>query len=383
MTRTPPSRFLLPAACAAALVVGAATASASDVAQAAQAASAWDQLVKAAQAEGRVEVILSGQMPQKLRKAMPEFQKKYGITINFQTGSGRQHAERILAERRVGRFTIDAWIGGSSTGNVTLVPNGALTRIDELLLAPEVTDKSRWFRNSHYYADRQGRYIFTWGASPLYTIAYNTNLVDPSEIKSFADILNPKWKGKIVSWSPADHGTGPTSTAMYLNPKIGEQWFRRWATEMGVTIVKDARQGAEWVAVGRFPIGMFGLNTQSDALARQGFPIKSVLPHPLAEGEVLSSSAANIMAFDRAPNPNAMKLFVNWALSREAQALFLKVGETTDTLRTDVPNDVIDEQFRIKPGADYFVPFADPRWINEQGEILKVLRGIMEEAGYR
>ena len=73
-----------------------------------------------------------------------------------------------------------------------------------------------------------------------------------------------------MSWSPGQ-GAGASILPMFLNPKIGEEWFRRWATEMNVTIVTDARQGAEWVALGRFPIGMFGLNTQAEALKEQGY----------------------------------------------------------------------------------------------------------------
>src|SRR5690242_2397937 len=94
----------------------------------------WDELVKAAQKEGKVELILSGQVPQRLKPAFPEFEKKYGVKVNFQTGGGSAHAERILAERRVGRFTLDVWLGGANTALVSLVPNKALTSLPELLI---------------------------------------------------------------------------------------------------------------------------------------------------------------------------------------------------------------------------------------------------------
>jgi iron(III) transport system substrate-binding protein len=343
----------------------------------------WQALVKAAKAEGKVEVILSGQVPQRLRPAFAEFEKLYGVKVNFQTGAGSAHADRILAERKLGRFTLDVWLGGANTALVQLYPNKALARFDELLVDPEVTDASKWFQGKHHYTDPEGRYIFTWGASPTYNIAYNTKLVDPNEIKSYADLLNPKWKGKIVSWSPANQGTGASSVPMFMNPKIGEEWFRRWATEMNVTIVTDARQGAEWVAIGRFPIGMFGLNTQAESLKDQGFPIKDFLPHPMAEGEVLSSSAANLMVMDRAPNPNATKLFVNWALSKAGQTAFIKAAEKMDSLRTDTPKDFLEVQYRIQPNANYIVPFSDPVYIDKQDEMLARMKKIMQDAGFR
>jgi ABC-type Fe3+ transport system substrate-binding protein len=344
---------------------------------------AWDDLVKAAQREGEVSVILSGQMPQKLRPVMPEFEKKYGIKVNYQTGSGRKHAERILAERRLGRYTVDGWIGGANTPLIQLIPNGALAPVSELLADPDVKDPSNWFQGKHHYTDTQNRYIYTWGASPTQNVSFNTNMVNPGEIKSYHDLLDPKWKGKIVSWSPGKQGSGASVIPLVLDEDIGYEWFRRWANEMDVTVVDDARQGAEWVALGRFPIGMFGLNTQADVLAEQGFPIQGWLPHPMKEVNILSSSAANLMALDRAPHPNALKLFVNWVLSRETQQLIIKTANDIDSLRTDVDNSVIDKQYRIQPGAEYYIAFEDPEYVNRQTEIIENLRKIMREAGYR
>jgi iron(III) transport system substrate-binding protein len=321
-------------------------------------------------------------VPQKLRKIMPVFEKKYGIQVATQTGSSREVAERTLAERRVGRFTMDVWIGGAPTALVYLIPNKAVAPFRDFLVLPEVKDPSLWFLGKHYYADVEGRYVFVWGAAPSYNVVINTTMVKPDEIKSYADLLNPKWKGKIVSYSPAEQGTTNSTTPMFLNPRIGEQWFRRWATEMKPTLVSDARQGAEWVAMGRFPVGMFGLSTQADALEHQGFPIRAALPHPMAEGEVLSASAANMWVLDRAPHPNAAKLFVNWALSREGQSLFIKAGQKIDSLRTDVKNDVIEKQYRIDPKANYIVAFADARSPKEQKDIINKLRQIMKDAGY-
>jgi iron(III) transport system substrate-binding protein len=346
-----------------------------------QAPEGWEELVKAAQREGEVNLILSATVG--INDAMAAFEKKYGIKVIYQAGSGRQHAERILAERRMGRYTMDAWIGGANTPLTKLIPNDVLIPVDELLIDPDVTDQSNWFQGRHHYTDPEHRYIFTWGASPTKFVNFNTDMVDPEEIQSYWDLLDPKWKGKIVSWSPGSRGDAATSVPMFLNPNIGEEWFRRWANEMEPVIVEDARQGAEWVALGRYPIGLFGLGSQAKKLAAQGFPIQDYLPHPMKEGEVLTSKGANLMALDRAPHPNAMKLFINWALSQEAQQLFLKVGASTDSLRTDVDNSVVPPQDRLQPDAEYSIPFDDPDYINKQGEILSKLRQIMQEAGYK
>ena len=236
-------------------------------------AAEWKKLVAAARKEGQVEVILGGQMPRKLRKIMPEFEKKYGVKVNFQTGSSRRHSARIRAERKGGKFTVDAWIGGANTALSILLPNKMLAPVDVLLIDPEVKNPARWYKGKHHYTDPHGRYIFTWGASPSYVIAINTNLVKPEQIKSYWDLLDPKWKGKIVARSPARRGAAASSVPMLLNPKVGKKWFERWATEMDVTIVRDSRQAVEWLALGRYSIGMFGLGTPAEEAAKQGFPI--------------------------------------------------------------------------------------------------------------
>jgi iron(III) transport system substrate-binding protein len=341
----------------------------------------WDELVKAAQREGEVDVILYGGINLQ-DGAVQAFEKKYGIKVNYQTGSSRQHAERILAERRLGRYTVDAWIGGANTALTKLIPNGVLQPIAPLLVDPEVKDPSNWFQGEHHYTDPEGRYIYTWGAAPSNIVIYNTNMVNPDEIRSYWDLLDPKWKGKMVAMPPGRQGVGALSVPMVLHPKIGYEWFRRWANEMDVTIVEDSRQGAEWVALGRFPLGVFRFGEQALALEKQGLPIRSYLPHPMKEGEILTASADNLMAVDKAPHPNALKLFVNWALSREAQQLFIKVGERTDSLRTDVDSSVIEPQYRIQKNADYYIAFEDSEYINKQTEILNNLRNIMKEAGY-
>jgi hypothetical protein len=74
-----------------------------------------------------------------------------------------------------------------------------LEPIKPLLLLPEVVDTSGWFEGKHHYDDPENRYIFVFEGTPRSgKITYNTKLVNPSEIKSYWDLLNPKWKGKIV-----------------------------------------------------------------------------------------------------------------------------------------------------------------------------------------
>jgi hypothetical protein len=211
--------------------------------QVAAATADWKTLVRAAKREGKVEVNLGGQMPRKLRTAMPAFTKKYGIKVNFKTGGSRGHRARMFAERKMGRFEVDVWIGGANGALAAIYPKKLLVSLPELLIDPKVKDQSLWYKGKHHYTDPERRLIFTWGASPSYNVSFNTKLVKADEIKSYQDLLNPKWKGKIVSWVPYRTGTAASAVPMFLNPKIGEKWFRRWATEMKVRHVRPQHPG--------------------------------------------------------------------------------------------------------------------------------------------
>ena len=57
----------------------------------------------------------------------------------------------------------------------------------------------------------------------------------------------------------------------------------------------------------------------------------------------------------------------------------MKAAETSDSLRVDVPEDTVPDQYRIKRGRNYYVAFSDPVYINEQEEHLKTLRGLMKK----
>jgi hypothetical protein len=80
----------------------------------------------------------------------------------------------------------------------------ALKPIKPLLILPEVLDQSKWYGGEDRYIDPEKRYIFAFVAnSQSGQIQYNrTEQVDPAEFKSFWDLLNPKWKGKMAALHP-------------------------------------------------------------------------------------------------------------------------------------------------------------------------------------
>lgn len=129
---------------------------------------------------------------------------------------GSHALHRILAERRAGKYLADIIIGGSSTP-LTLYRANALDPIKQALILPEVVDESKWWEGRHRYIDPEGKYIFMYIGHPQRgSISYNARLVNPDEVKSFWDFLNPKWKGKIEVRDFREGGAGNSNMRFFI-----------------------------------------------------------------------------------------------------------------------------------------------------------------------
>ena len=160
----------------------------------------WERTVEAAKREGKVNIYYWG-APNVLQAGV--FQRAFpGIKVVTTVGVGGQLMQRILTERRADKPLADIYIAGITTMPV-LQKAKALDPIKPTLILPEVLDESKWWGGKHHYGDPQKTYILTFSLSPTYGgVSYNTNLVNPQELKSYWDLLKPKWKGKIESCGP-------------------------------------------------------------------------------------------------------------------------------------------------------------------------------------
>ena len=159
----------------------------------------WDQTVRAAEKEGQLTVSIGGY------GAIIDsgvFQKAYPkIKITHITGAGTDLTQRIIAERRAGKYLVDVYNGGGNSLFQALYLGKVLDPIKAALIVPEVTDQTKWWEGKHKYADKDGQYILVYEGNVAAGAgaAYNTQLVDPNEYKTYWDLLNPKLKGKILS----------------------------------------------------------------------------------------------------------------------------------------------------------------------------------------
>ncbi len=305
----------------------------------------WDNTLKEGKKEGKVIIYSTG--GGEVRALGAAFQKKYGIAVESVIGRGAELTPKVSAERKAGLYLVDLYLGGAGTAMVDWKGMGILVPMEPVLILPEVTKPDVWFGGKLIFPDKQKMVVkgLAYANVPL---AINTDLVRPGEIKSYKDLLNPKWKGKIVMNDPTTRGTGGKTAATTGLELMGWDFMEALAKQEPV-ILRNERQQIEWVAQGKYPMVFAPLTTPLAEFIKAGAPITEVL---LAEGSHYTGGVGNMAFLDKAPHPNAAKVFANWYLSKEGQTLMSQ--ETLNpSARLDVSTEGMNEVRILKPGVKY------------------------------
>jgi iron(III) transport system substrate-binding protein len=295
----------------------------------------WEKTLSAAKREGRV--VVAGSHGEVFRQALTAFQQAYPeIKLEFSAASGRDWAPKILAEREAGKYLWDVYVSGSDTPNAVLKPRGVFEPLRSALILPEILDDSKWlggFNDGWMDNDRQFIYGF---AGRMHNLVYiNREFISETELNSVDQLLDPKWRGKI-SWNEPQAAGGGSAVAAYWLVIKGEDWVRQLLAH-GVVITRDLRQQVEWLVRGRYPVGIGTSPRRLLMFHEQGIGLKvEALAPRTVLGSRLSAGPGNVMLFNRAPSPNAAKVYINWLLSKAGQTQYVKVVDE-NSRRLDVP----------------------------------------------
>jgi iron(III) transport system substrate-binding protein len=303
---------------------------------------AFNALVSAAKAEG--SVVVNGPPTDTVRVALTEeFQKKYGITVTYIGLPSGEAATRVRAERASGRYLLDVLVSGSDTPIATFLPSGWLDKIEPALIEPDVINKKNWKDGHIWYVDPQHTIIRVLQYVTL-ELAVNTKLVQPKEIPTWKSLLDPKWRGKILAKDPTAAGSGQSLTS-YLYLTFGGDFIKKLYQDQQPVFTANSRQAAQWLAQGNYGVWLGADMSQLEPFIKAGYPIAPVDP---TDGPgILTGGFGLISLINKAPHPNAAKLFVNWIASQEGEYAFAR-AEQSASLRSDVK-------------ADWMFPFQLPR----------------------
>jgi iron(III) transport system substrate-binding protein len=319
----------------------------------------WEKTVQAAKKEGRLSLYLF-QGEGELSSMAQLFQKKYPeINVVVTPGRGNTFAPKIMAERRAGKYLVDAYIAGATTAYEVLYRAKILDSVRAALILPEVIDESNWWLGQHHYIDPESRYIFVYLGNVGQYVSYYTKSVNPGEFRSYWDFLQPKWKGKILSRDPKISGSQRIGLrGFYHTPELGAEFIRRLYGEMDVTLTQEIRQATDWIAHGKFAICFFC--SEILKVKAQGLPVDEFPTAQWKESRVISAGNMGSVALpSQPPHPNAARVFVNWLLSREGQIALQRTTNTPynseESLRTDVPKDLVRNELRRIDGVKYLL----------------------------
>ena len=270
-------------------------------------ALAADQaLIDAAKKEGRVTWYTTQIVDQFARPAAEAFQKKYGIKVDYVRADPIDIVLRISNESKAGKVEADVFDGTATAPG--LKKQGLV-----LKWTPDIAA-----RLPPQYVDKEG----FWVATNLYVLTpgYNTALVPPAtRPKTYEDLLDPKWKGKMA-WSRSPVASGGPGVVGLLIADMGEakamDYLRKLAKQDITNASVTARQLLDQVLAGEYPISLGIFNHHAVISAGKGAPVDWIPMEPAMA--VLSV----ISVTKDAPHPNAGKLLVDYLVSSEGQAFF-------------------------------------------------------------
>ena len=312
------------------------------------------RLIEAAQKEGAVIGYTS--VDQEIAKAqMDLFNSKYKLKGSFFRGNTTVVMDRAMAEFRAGKVTYD----------VVYTSNEAMRFLkDQGLFAAYSSPLSKNFDKDVIDPFFGPRYRMV-----ILGILYNRKLVKPEDApKSYDDLLDPKWKGKLVSPDPS---LDATATAWYSSlhfimgsKQKAENWTSRFA-EQKPALVASPRPAMAQIVSGEKPVGISYIHyvaTQSDT----GAPLDYVkgMPVYLGDGHYIALSA-------KAPRPNAAKLFIDYFLGQESMDLMAKEGYFVSQRGVYPP---LPGAEQVLKGFLQMVPMNDSDYRQKKNEFKKIFQ---------
>jgi iron(III) transport system substrate-binding protein len=327
-----------------------------------------DQLYEAAKKEGKV--VIQTPAGAGYRPAIDAFMKAFpGIEADQQAyPDAATYLPKIQGERQAGIYSIDVLNTTVTPLLQFLKPGGSLDPIKPLIVLPEILDDKVWYSGiESRYADTAKTHVFRHQVTVLRPIYVNTNLIKEDELKTIDDLLDPKWKGKIVT-SDLVQGYIYTPSTVLRETK-GEAWLRKLFVDQEPQIVRDRRQAIETLVRGGAPIG-FGLHpVVMGDFVRDG--LAGHIKNPDVEGGTYGGGDV-IAIYNKAPHPAAAKLYINWLLTKAGQAAHsAAVGQ--NSARLDVP--VVDPATAPAPGSKVTDP-SNEEWISRNAETQEFLKGL-------
>jgi ABC-type Fe3+ transport system substrate-binding protein len=264
-------------------------------------------MIAAAKKEGEVFWYSTQIISQLVRPVTAAFEKKYpGIKVRYVRANATETAIKILNETKAGRTQADLFDG--TTTVVPLKKEGYVLK----WLPDAAKDYPDDLKDPEGYWIANNLFIITPG--------FNTSLVPKgTEPKTYADLLNPKWRNKIA-WNgfPTSSGMGGFvgTVLAEMGEEKGRAYLRELAKQNIAGLPGSAREVLDQVIAGEYAIALQIFNHHAVISAKKGAPVDWIKMEPV------TGNLSVLSVHKNAPHPNAAKLLADFIISKEGQEVF-------------------------------------------------------------
>ena len=229
-------------------------------------------------------------------------------------------------------YTWDVIHQPTTTSLQVLKPAGILDPIKPAIVHPQVVDDKVWRDGfaAGFSLTNDAQLCYQSTLVRAQNLMIDTDQVAPNDLNSAQDLLDPKWKGRIACTDTRISGSTffPFTLARL---KYGDDWMKRFLVDQEPVIINDGAQIAQMLAHGNYPIAIGAIWTVLQDFQKQGIALnikQATLPDLDSAGP---STNGTIWLVNKAPHPNAAKVYINWFLSKDGQENWTKI--TTDNSR--------------------------------------------------
>ncbi|HEV8016049.1 MAG TPA: extracellular solute-binding protein [Stellaceae bacterium] len=332
---------------------------------------AWQKIFDDARKEGHVAVVGPSELAVPIAEA---FLKDTGIQVDFLGGVASVNASRVAREVRAGNVTIDFMYTG--TAELPLVKEGLFADEKARLLLPGTADPKNWTDGKLTWVDNTQQYMLRTQATVQSIPFYDSNAVKPPPT-SWKQLLEPRFKGKIVAYDPRAGGPGQQMVG-YIGAQLGIEFLKELYVGQQVIYSQDSRQMSEWITRGVYMVGLGVLLPDYVTLHEAG--ITNLAPAAFTDGPGTLSGGFSVLIMPKgAPHPNAQTVFLNWAASQRGQEVYSHV-EHQLSRRVDVHDPAVLPFTVPQPGVTYLDQYNEDWALNQRA---KIIDAVLEALGGR
>jgi iron(III) transport system substrate-binding protein len=249
-----------------------------------------------------------------------------------------------------------------------------LDPVRPVLIHPDAAVAAKWKGGGLFLLDEHQQYILRLSmyTTPLRVI--NTGTVKAGEV-SWKGLLDPKFKGKISSMDPRGGRGAGAGNATYILHQLGEEYFTRLYVGQQIALAGDDRQQADWLGRGIYPIAIGLRKAEFATLKKDGFPV-TMLPNTEDVPGYSTAGGGYVGLVNRAPHPNAAKLFINWLITQEGHEVFNRALGVPG-IRSDLEYPWVFKETLLQTGWRYldtdtrdFKENLEPKLVKRMKELL-------------